>query len=54
MKNKEIFFLLCITFNLTANDSFYTSTKEEVITETEHGVEVRLIPPAKVESKTKQ
>jgi len=42
---KKILWLLCITLNLTANDSFYTSTKEEVITETEHGVEVKLKSP---------
>jgi len=42
---KKILWVLCITLNLTANDSFYTSTKEEVITETEHGIEMKLKSP---------
>ena len=42
---KKILWVLCIALNLTANDSFYTSTKEEVIRETEHGVEVKLKSP---------
>ena len=48
-KMKNLLCVLCITLNLTANGSFYTSTKEEVITEREHGVEVTLTSPEEYE-----